>query len=230
MDYHDTMILITLLFVSINSRTVYMCHDDPFKDEQCLKRETLGSNDFVWVRKCKGLNPGLHCEIGLGQCKKGYLCRQTSANNGNYTCQKPLAKDANCDDYTDSSLSLPYSTYSSDLLDPANNPCVKDCVCAAVDGAAAKCVPIKSVSSGKPCDHPLACISGYLEGGSCKDASDGSATGTSLRTAKGGSFTKYTNITKYFDEWYDEWNKKIKKIKMKILFMKLIDILKIKKK
>jgi hypothetical protein len=31
-----------------------MCHDDPFKDEQCMKKETLGSNDFVWVRKCKG--------------------------------------------------------------------------------------------------------------------------------------------------------------------------------
>jgi hypothetical protein len=31
-----------------------MCHDDDFKDEQCMKRETLGNNEFVWVRKCKG--------------------------------------------------------------------------------------------------------------------------------------------------------------------------------
>ena len=33
------ILLITLLFVSINSRTVIMCHDDPFKDEQCMKKE-----------------------------------------------------------------------------------------------------------------------------------------------------------------------------------------------
>ena len=126
-----TITLFTLLFITINCRTVYMCHDDPFKDEQCLKRETLGSNDFVWVRKCKGakvcvglpyygriigacsikvrphydgescangnkcgsgicdgtkckgLNPNIKCEVGLGQCKKGYLCRQTvNANDG----------------------------------------------------------------------------------------------------------------------------------------------------
>ena len=31
-----------------------MCHDDPFKDEQCMKKETLGTNTFVWLRKCKG--------------------------------------------------------------------------------------------------------------------------------------------------------------------------------
>ena len=50
-----TIILFTLLFITINcGRTVYMCHDDPFKDEQCMKKETLGTNDFVWVRKCKG--------------------------------------------------------------------------------------------------------------------------------------------------------------------------------
>jgi len=33
---------------------IYMCHDDDFKDEQCMKRETFGSNTFVWLRKCKG--------------------------------------------------------------------------------------------------------------------------------------------------------------------------------
>ena len=49
-----TIILITFLLVSINSRTVYMCHDDPFKDEQCMKKEKIGSNTFYWLRKCKG--------------------------------------------------------------------------------------------------------------------------------------------------------------------------------
>ena len=50
-----TIILFTLLFITINcGRTVIMCHDDPFKDEQCMKTETLGKNTFVWVRKCKG--------------------------------------------------------------------------------------------------------------------------------------------------------------------------------
>ncbi len=33
---------------------IYMCHDDPFIDEQCMKTETIGSNTFVWLRKCKG--------------------------------------------------------------------------------------------------------------------------------------------------------------------------------
>ena len=50
-----TITLVTLLFVSIYcGREVYMCHDDPFKDEQCMKKEALGTNTFYWVRKCKG--------------------------------------------------------------------------------------------------------------------------------------------------------------------------------
>ena len=47
--------LISLLIISISGRRpIYMCHDDPFIDEQCLKAESIGGNDFVWLRKCKG--------------------------------------------------------------------------------------------------------------------------------------------------------------------------------
>ena len=47
--------LISLLIISISGRSeIYMCHDDPFIDEQCLKAESIGGNNFVWLRKCKG--------------------------------------------------------------------------------------------------------------------------------------------------------------------------------
>ena len=47
--------LISLLIISISGRDeIYMCHDDPFIDEQCLKAESIGGNNFVWLRKCKG--------------------------------------------------------------------------------------------------------------------------------------------------------------------------------
>ena len=35
--------LISLLIISISGRSeIYMCHDDPFIDEQCLKAESIG--------------------------------------------------------------------------------------------------------------------------------------------------------------------------------------------
>ena len=127
-----------LLIISISSRTVTLCSDDGFKDEQCMKREKLGSNTFIWVKKCKGAqvcvdlpyyggmigacsikvrshydgescangnkctsgvcdgtkcigkDQGLQCEPGLGQCKKGLLCRKVSTTSSIYTCEAPI--------------------------------------------------------------------------------------------------------------------------------------------
>ena len=281
-----TIILITLLLVSINSRTVYMCHDDPFKDEQCMKKETLGSVDFVWVRKCKGakvcvdlpyyngiigacsikvrshydgescangnkctsgicggtkckgLNPGVACEVGLGQCKKGYLCRKVAKDDGTvdstslYRCQKPLEHDKNCENFieyppVENSKDSAFIIYDYDFyFDPAYNPCVKDDVCAKVNDASEyKCVKIGSISSGASSTHPLACSTGIWDGMTIDSVTIGSETveiinprGTckdastisnlNLQTSRGGAFTNYKNISDTFDKWKKEWDKK----------------------
>ncbi len=249
-----------------------MCHDDPFKDEQCMKKETLGTNTFYWVRKCKGakvcvqlpyynrmigacsikvrshydgevcangnkctsgicdgtkckgLNPDIECEVGLGQCQKGYLCMATSSTSGVYTCQKPLDKDANCQGRVEMG-DISRSVYSGgeNVFDPSLNPCKLGHVCTGLGTSSSissyKCVEIGSQSKDTIVTNPLACSSGFViytsvSGSSydyytCKDAEDGATnTGLSTTTARGGSFSKFTNITKYFNEWLDEWKKK----------------------
>ena len=242
-----------------------MCHDDPFKDEQCMKKETLGTNEFVWVRKCKGakvcvnlpyyggiigacsikvrshydgeecangnkctsgicdgtkckgLNPNIECIPGLGQCKKGYLCRSTANSNGDATgifkCQEPLKKGAKCASFSKSKMAttntaLTYMIYAPSLFDPANNPCGMEYVCSTADtDTVARCVEIGSVGNGKSASNPLACNKGYSESGICKDTPD-SGPGTTLTTSRGATFTKYSNITDEFEKWQTEWNKK----------------------
>ena len=258
----QTITLFTLLFITINcGRTVYMCHDDPFKDEQCMKTEKLGSNTFYWVRKCKGakvcvdlpyyggiigacsikvrthydgescangnkcgsgicdgtkckgLNPGLHCEVGLGQCKKGYLCRSTADDNGdatgNFTCQPPLADGAKCSGFSYSLLdSSDFTIYDSRLFDPAFNPCGQKHVCSRKASSSPTCVEIASIDNDVAATNPLACKSGYLDNSNiCKDGPN-SATHLTLKTAKGAVFNYYKNITDHFKAWKEEWDKK----------------------
>ncbi len=117
-------ILFSLFLLCTQREEIYMCHDDPFIDEQCMKKEKIGENTFIWLRKCKGSkvcadlpyyggitgsciikvrshydgescangnkctsgncdgskcigkDEGIQCEPGLGQCKKGLLCRK----------------------------------------------------------------------------------------------------------------------------------------------------------
>ena len=228
-----------------------MCHDDPFKDEQCMKRETLGSNTFIWVRKCKGakvcatlsyyetylgacsikvrshydgqscangnkctsgicggtkckgLNPNVKCEVGLGQCQKGYLCRYSK-------CQKPIENNQAC---TPSPTSSPtpntsgYTVYYTSFFDPSKNPCKLNHVCSrSSSGTSASCIEIGSQDNGVTVDNPLACKSGFVDtSGVCATATDGTKYGT---TAKGGDFKKISNITTAFNKWRNEWNKK----------------------
>ncbi len=264
-----TITIFTLLFITINCRgDVYMCHDDPFKDEQCMKQETLGSNNFVWVRKCKGakvcvtlpyysytigacsikvrshydgescangnkctsgicdgtkckgLNPHLHCERGLGQCKKGYLCRSSAKADGtatgNYTCEEAIDKDKECIPYS-TSLSLTssyYWLYDPSIFNPAYNPCKLGYVCATKNSNGRYlCTEIKSLDNGAEVINPMACKTGFATEDTtttpvvykCATPTDGTAVG---RTAKGVSFTKLSNITKAFEEWHSEWKKK----------------------
>ena len=84
--------------------------------------------------KCKGKSEGQNCQLGLGQCKKGLLCRYELGSNGlpvnsNLLCGKPLNKGDKCldigarDDVED--LNTIYSIY----MNPAYNFCKLGYVC-----------------------------------------------------------------------------------------------------
>jgi hypothetical protein len=241
-----------------------MCHDDDFKDEQCMKREKFGSNTFVWVRKCKGakvcvtlpyyggiigacsikvrshydgevcangnkctsgicdgtkckgLNPGVECQVGLGQCKKGYLCRATANTDGSPTsifkCQEPIKNKKECNNFSGISFSVSYSpsgynSISSIYSNPAYNPCGINDVCSITPSSTTPiCIEIGSLKKGNTASNPLACETGYIENNKCTDAD--SATNQYLKTSRGASFTEYSNITDAFEKWKTEWDKK----------------------
>ena len=161
-----TYILLSLIFFTFQREEIYMCHDEPFQDEQCLKKEKLGSNTFYWLRKCKkfkvcvdlpyyegiigscvikirlqydgepcnnnnkctsgvcfeskcfGIEKGLECEPGLGQCKKGLLCRLSSSTSSVYTCESPIEPGVSCGGLGGYSLSGDYLFDNSQFLDP----------------------------------------------------------------------------------------------------------------
>ena len=50
----SSIIFFYLIFISLSRGPIYLCGDDSYADEQCLHKETLGDNEFIWVRKCKG--------------------------------------------------------------------------------------------------------------------------------------------------------------------------------
>jgi len=232
-----------------------MCHDDPFKDEQCMKEETLGTNTFYWVRKCKGakvcvtlpyydsmtigacsikvrshydgescangnkctsgicdgtkckgLNPDIKCQRGLGQCQKGYLCR--SSTSGGYRCQKPIENGA-CYQSSGSPTSWHYF-FSLSAFDPSENPCKLGYICSIVNSTTATCIQIGSQNADTKVSNPMACSSGFAKSSGsdlvCATATDSST--TYGITAKGAAFTQISNITTAFNNWLDEWKKK----------------------
>ncbi len=226
-----------LLIISISSRTVLLCSDDGFKDEQCMKREELGSNTFIWVKKCKGSQvcvvlpyyggmigacsikvrshydgescandnkcttgvcdgtkckgkaQNKNCEVGLGQCKKGLLCRKEKTDSKYETCQPALNENDDC-----TSLYI----YSSDDFDPAYNPCKLGLVC-----SNNKCVKIGSVTGTSAATNSLACASGLSLGGNCVDLS-ATPIDRSITTSKGASIKIDKNYTEMFNAWLKE--------------------------
>ena len=239
---------------TISSRIVYMCHDDPFKDEQCMKVEKLGSNTFYWVRKCKGSQicvrlpyyggiiggcsikvrshydgescannnkctsgvcdgtkckgktSGQRCEIGLGQCKKGLLCRKSSSSDAYSRCLAPIENGVDC---TGTSESVTSSTSDDNTywlmndktyFNPAYNPCKLGYVCSG-SSSAQTCVKIGSVSNGNAATNPLACSSGYITIGGTTCAAPSTDTYT---TAMYVTYTAESNITTHFNEWKNE--------------------------
>ncbi len=244
-----TIILFTLLFITIycqTGRTVYMCHDDPFKDEQCMKKEKLGSNTFYWVRKCKGAKvcvdlpyyggmigacsikvrshydgescangnkctsgicDGTKCKglieeeaciPGLGQCKKGLLCRKASSSSTIYTCLEPVSGTTDCSSLAPSItlLQLKGEKYISDYKDyfhPAINICKLGYVC-----NSGRCVKIGSVTgTTTTVTNPLACSTGIV------DSSMKCTSTISLTTSKGATITDSSKTKKAFEDWKD---------------------------
>ncbi len=234
-----------LLIISISSRTVILCSDDGFKDEQCMKREKLGSNTFYWVKKCKGAQvcvdlpyyggmigacsikvrshydgescandnkctsgvcdgtkckgktEGKNCEVGLGQCKKGLLCRKKDSSATYTTCQPAIDNGADCS----------YAYYGNSV-DPSENPCKLGYVCSLKPDDTTKriCIEIGSLANGKPASNQLACQSGYLYSGSCNDLSTPYT--SPIKTSKGATIEVNNNLTTMFQNWLTEVGKK----------------------
>ena len=251
-----TFLLLSLIVFTLSSRsTIYMCHDDPFKDEQCLKKEIIGSNTFAWVRKCKGAkvcvtlpyygeiigsclikvrshydgescangnkctsgncdgskcvgrDEGIQCEPGLGQCKKGLLCRYTLDDDGNVfefaTCEKPIQPGNRCGGLGSSSFSGEDYLFSDPSnLDPGYNVCTLGYTCNIPGSSSGVCVRIGSIatSTDTSITNPLACETGLV---ATNGISGGCATTTSdtRYTSRGLSFTNYGNATAHFNDW-----------------------------
>ena len=82
-----------------------------FVGESCLM--VINLYMLFDTTKWKGLNPGIICFVGLEQCQKGYLYRESIDCNGDniwHTIyQKPLDNDAK------------YRRFSSSSFDPSEN-------------------------------------------------------------------------------------------------------------
>jgi hypothetical protein len=238
-----------------------------------MKREKLGSNEFVWVRKCKGakvcvdlpyyggiigacsikvrphydgescangnkctsgicdgtkckgLNPNIQCKPGLGQCKKGYLCRATEDTKDKneeekiFRCQKALSQGTDCSGYSvvDSSDENQYLYDKSSYFDPANNPCKLGYICSTAGNDPAKCIAIGNQKKDVEVSNPMACESGLFEQQldtngeptnvyKCIDpeSTTTSIQGLTLTTSRGATFTNFANITKMFKDWLKE--------------------------
>jgi hypothetical protein len=250
-----SIIIIGLLALTYCGRTVYMCHDDPFKDEQCLKVEKLGENTFYWLRKCKGskvcvelpyysytigacsikvrshydgescandnkctsgicggtkckgLLENQRCELGLGQCKKGLLCRYKDSSTTDYhRCLAPVDGETSCTGLTGSNTIFRAGnnfliSNNDQYFNPANNPCKLGKVCSSTG----KCVDIGSVASSTTVNeaNPLACKSGLSDGTNCVDT----LSSGSHYTSKEGTFSNFGNATSKFEDWLKELGK-----------------------
>ncbi len=153
--------------------------------------------------KCKGKTEGENCEIGLGQCKKGLLCRYELGSNGlpvansKSLCGKPLNKGDTCLDIGSTGVDEDLNTIHSYYMNPANNFCKLGFVCSNTI-----CVEIGSISNGQQSTNPLACSSGLMEGGNCV------ASLTDKRTTSLGAECEIgSNTTTAFNEWKTEVRK-----------------------
>ena len=244
-----TYIFLSLIVFIFRQRVkeIYMCHDDPFIDEQCMKKEKIGENTFVWLRKCKGAkvcvnlpyygeitgsciikvrshydgescangnkctsgncdgtkcigkDEEIQCEPGLGQCKKGLLCRNTY-NSDIFTCQKPIQPGEKCGGLGGSTFTGDYIFNDAKYLDPGYNVCTLGYTCDKPDNPAGVCVRIGSISGTGESGNPLACETGLFDGSNCATSFSPSPL---KYTSRGLLFSNYANATRHFQSWLE---------------------------
>ena len=259
------IILIFKIYICqvIKRGSVFKCHDNAYRDEQCLTHEKLGDVDFYWVRKCKGAKvcaklpyygnmtgvcsikvrphydgescqknnkctsgicannkckgfiDGHSCQPGLGQCKKGKVCRKTSADSI-YICTDPISEGKSCNNLiTEISENDDYfENDSKKYYLPENNICELGCVCSNTN-----CTPIHSIDDGNNSTNPLACKSGAIYNNKCFTYPSNNITCNAnntcqittainipcLKTSKGAYWCPNSAINQAFTEWYNEW-------------------------
>ena len=84
--------------------------------------------------KCKSKTKGQNCKIGVGQCKKGLLCRREIIEKngiitiGNFVCQESIDDNSDCDLlHVSGHLSYDHAIFSSSHF--VNNPCKLCSIC-----------------------------------------------------------------------------------------------------
>ena len=199
--------ILKIYIYAIERDPVYRCHDNPYRDEQCLTHEKLGDVDFYWIRKCKGakvcvklpyygnmtgvcsikvrshydgetcqknnkctsgicnnnkckgFDDGHRCQPGLGQCKKGKVCRLINKEDTFHVCSDPIEGGKECEGL------IKYNTEDNDYFNnsdksyylPENNICELGYVCSNIH-----CTQIHSIENGNSSTNPLACKSGAI--------------------------------------------------------------------
>jgi hypothetical protein len=170
--------------------------------------------------KCKGKTEGQNCEPGLGQCKKGLLCRCQLDSDGNtlsnFICQKPIDDGGKCDNdyFSGKYINGEYVIFNDDyFFDPAQNPCKLGSVCEAVSE---KCVKIGTIDNGVTVSNPLACKTGLVKKNPgpniANDPNDYSYTceaaiGDTRTTSLGAEYEIGSNTTDAFKDWLTEVGK-----------------------
>ena len=266
--------ILKIYIYAIERDPVYRCHDNPYRDEQCLTHEKLGDVDFYWVRKCKGakvcvklpyygnmtgvcsikvrshydgetcqknnkctsgicnnnkckgFDDGHRCQPGLGQCKKGKVCRFNNKDDTFHICTHPIGGGEQCEGF------IKYNTDDNDYFNnndksyylPENNICELGYVCSNT-----KCTLIHSIDNRGTSTNPLACTSGAIYNNTCityppsnntcqnnntcsitLTGINGQQTVPCLKTSKGAYWCPTSAINLAFTDWYNEWLSKRK--------------------
>ena len=175
------------------------------KDNKCTSGICDGS-------KCKGFPENHICVLGLGQCRKGLVCRKDQYKDF-YSCLYPIANtQTNCKKFIEGQLD------KETRFNPDYNTCQLGYVC-----SDSVCIPIASVETGNKSYHPLACKSGIIDenNNTCIEYEPNNQTcvennGTytcrengdiCLPTSTGAYWCPTSAITDAFKEWYTEWEK-----------------------
>ena len=176
--------------------------------------------------KCKGYDIGHSCVMGLGQCKRGTVCRYTSIEDEISTCQPPVGEGQDCvipssNEMTikDDETSIYGSEYS--FFVPWYNPCDLNFICytSSIEDlknhnkTMGKCQGIASKNDGDVVNNPMLCTSGLFhlngtcftitgESSFCDPINDGILC---QLTSKGAYYTLNTTMKDSFKEWQDQY-------------------------